>query len=395
LTRGTWLGLIFGALVGLAVGATVASQLTSTSLGAAAPAADGVERAVAAALEEPDVLRRTAALGSLLAELPPAALEDVLAGLDEAPALDAGDPELALVATWWARFDPQEALRWTQRDWRAGHGSVVSAVFRAWGHHDPRAAIAAAEQWRFKMQSETGVQKAMVGWQESGAPGLVEYVEGIDDVEQRQLAAEVLARRIVTERGAEGAMAWVEALEDPGFRNVMTVRVASSVAQIDPEIAAHWAEPQIVAAERPTGLPRRVGTRWIRSDPEAAFAWLAGLPAGRDRDDGVTESFRDWIRHDRDAAIAWIEGRELEPWSEPAFGVYAMAISVQRPEDGLAVVQRFEDVELRDMSTTVLLRRWLNADPEAAEAWIASAELSEDVVQRARVPLRIPRNRRS
>jgi hypothetical protein len=245
------------------------------------------------------------------------------------------------------------------------------------------------------MQSETGVQKAMVGWQESGMPGLIEYVEEIEDVERRQLAAEVLARRIVTQRGPEGAMAWVETLEDSAFRQVMNVRIASSVAQIDPEVAAHWAEPQIVAAERPTGLPRRVGTRWIRSDPDAAFAWLAGLPAGKDRDDGVTESFRDWLRHDRDAAFAWIAERELEPWSEPAFGVYAMAISVERPEEGLDLVQRFDDHALRDQNTTVLLRRWLNADPEPAEAWIAAADVSAEVVQRARVPLRIPRNRRN
>jgi len=60
----------------------------------------------------------------------------------------------------------------------------------------------------------------------------------------------------------------------------MRPRVASAIAEGEPAVVAAWAVPQILAASRPTGLPRRIGTRWVKHDPEAAMAWLASLPAG-------------------------------------------------------------------------------------------------------------------
>ena len=64
------------------------------------------------------------------------------------------------------------------------------------------------------------------------------------------------------------------------------------------------------------------------------MAWLATLPAGADRSDGVTEAFRDWMIHDRKAAFAWIEETEIQPWNEPALALYARAIARRAPEGG-------------------------------------------------------------
>ena len=77
------------------------------------------------------------------------------------------------------------------------------------------------------------------------------------------------------------------------------MRVASAASeQGDSAAIAAWATPHVTSGdERPSGYPRRIGTRWILRDPEAALAWLASLPAGHDRDDGVMESYRDWMRY--------------------------------------------------------------------------------------------------
>ena len=110
-------------------------------------------------------------------------------------------------------------------------------------------------------------------------------------------------------------------------RRVMRPRVASAIAEAKPAIAAAWAEPRIAAAaadgSRPTGLPRRIATRWVKHDPEAAMAWLASLPAGADRNDGVTESIRTWVQNDLIRARLWIEKLEPEPWNEPVRAFYA------------------------------------------------------------------------
>ena len=45
---------------------------------------------------------------------------------------------------------------------------------------------------------------------------------------------------------------------------------------------------------------------------------MASLPAGNDRDDGVTEAFRDWQRRDPLASKAWIERTEMQRWNDRA-----------------------------------------------------------------------------
>ena len=199
----------------------------------------------------------------------------------------------------------------------------------------------------------------------------------------QQRAAEIVARRRVIALGGQGALDWLNTLAEGDFRAMMTPRIASATTLVDPTVAAKWAEPQIAAAKRPTGLPRRIATRWILFDPDAALAWLATLPAGYDRDDGVTEAFRDWQRRDPIASRAWIERTELQRWNEPAFGLHARGmVAADDPAKALAIVGRLSDAELRDYLTTVIARAWLERDPKAADAWIRTADLPEGVRRR-------------
>jgi hypothetical protein len=179
---------------------------------------------------------------------------------------------------------------------------------------------------------------------------------------------------------------------------MLSLRVASAAALAEPDVAARWAEPKISAAtKRPTGLPRRIGTRWVRHDPDAAMAWLESLPAGKDREDGVTETYRDWLRRDPEAAVAWLEGREMVEWNEPAFYVYARALSTQKPKQLLEMAERFSDDNLKESAQIYVLRAWIRTDPEAAEAWIAEeSTMPEGWVRRARLlrkPPPVPRQK--
>jgi hypothetical protein len=213
---------------------------------------------------------------------------------------------------------------------------VISAVYRSWAHVDPETAFAEVKRLGAPVQRELAVDAVTLGWDESGHPGLLEYVRALEAGVERQRPAEVIARRRVATLGAEGAIAWLDSLPDDGFTFILRNRVASAAAETDPAAAAAWAEPRIAAAERPTGLPRRIGTRWVRSDGRAAMKWLASLPAGKDRNDGVAESFRDWMKIDPEDARAWAAERiaeePLEAWSEPALSVHSRLISRAEPE---------------------------------------------------------------
>jgi hypothetical protein len=353
------------------------------ALGPTAALGNGFAERALETLAVADPLDRSFRWAALLEQAPADALPALRDAIARAP-LDVGDSEVVSFAMWWARSDPSAALEWTSAEWRAQSSLVVGSIFRVWAHGDPEAAFAYIGNVA-EFHNNAAIDATIVGWQESGKPGLLERVAALPAGVFRQRLGESLARRLVLALGTEGAMSRIEALTDPGFREMMTMRIASAAAeQGDTTAIAAWAAPRVTSgAELPSGIPRRIGTRWILRDPKSALAWLASLPAGGDRDDGVTESFRDWMRFAPGAAAQWIQNAELERWSEPAFAIYARRIGKQDPETALALVARFTDEELRNRTTTVIARQWVARDPKSAAAWLARADIPADVRARA------------
>jgi hypothetical protein len=256
---------------------------------------------------------------------------------------------------------------------------VIAAVVRVWAHTDPKTALGAARALVFPYQRELATDAATAGWDESGQPGLLESLSQFNATEVQQIGEGIARRRVVT-LGPEGALRWADDLEQGPFRDMLSVRVASAVAgdANGVRFAAEWARPRVSTEKGVlSSYPRRIGTRWVHHDPEAAMAWLASLPAGDDRDDGVAESFRTWSRRDQASAHAWVEKTDIQRWNEPALAVYARAIARERPKEAIELARRLTDESWREPTTVVIGQFWSGQDPEAAKAWLAQADLPE------------------
>ena len=338
-----------------------------------------------------DPARRMTELSAWLLDAKPDALASLFEAID-ASAVDGGDPELALVGLWWARFDPEAAYRWIRVDWRAQFANVIGAVFRGWALADPARALSMTSDVRYRIQRRFAVDAALSGWDESGRPGMPEAFGRLEDIDLPGARA-TLARRRVGELGPAGAIAWLEKLEDPTLRESLAMPVASAAAAVKGggPVAANWVTPRIQGAEHRTGYPAAIGTRWSRRDPQAAIAWVKGLPAGIDRDEGIGSTYAAWMGRDGPAAFAWAEKLEPEPWNEPAIAVYSISQVVYGgAERSLATVARFSNTELRDSTMTEIVRAWVDNDPEAARAWVASADLPSATRERL-TALTVPR----
>jgi hypothetical protein len=358
----------------------------------APPPPSQVSAAVEAALMRPDPLERTAELARLLQGLGPDAVGDVRAAYD-AVFVDVGDVEIVLLAEWWAQFDPRGAFDWTHREWVGKHPAVVASVIRAWAARDPEEARQAIDEIAKPVLRRGSVEALLRGWEESGEPGLVDYVAGLPFGVARQVAIATLARRKVLRNGSEEAFRWAEGLSDDHpdrFKLQVFRRVASAVAEVDPHAAAAWAE-QHSAGEYGDGLFRRVGVRWAKRDGPAAMAWLAALPAGDQRDAGVQETYREWLSRDAEGATAWMRSSELEPWLQPALTLFALYLSGESPEEALDWAARIRDEERRQEAIVRIGRRWVVADPDAAESWLDRTELSEEMRRWIHEPPRAPR----
>ncbi|MDG2334574.1 MAG: hypothetical protein P8Q97_10155 [Myxococcota bacterium] len=327
----------------------------------------------------PDPIERVRVLAEIFSDLPPSHLDAVLHAYDTV-IFQAGDPEVILVAQWWTRFDPEGAFRWTRRHWEARVPTVVSAVIREWARIDPEQA------YEIVGPLNTGehplapyVYALVVGWEESGKPGLDDLMIKMSGP-HAQRATTATMRRRVRHLGAEGAIAWAEALPKES-RNNAYQRLASALAEIDPQQATQFAERHMGSGEG-RWLPRRVGTRWAKFDPQAAMIWLASLPPGEERDDGITESFRRWLKGNRSDAHAWVRslaGREEDSaWAEPAFALYSLDIAVESPEEAVAFADaNIRNSERRKPAVGNPLRYWLLQDETAALAWLAASDFDE------------------
>src|SRR5262245_43514040 len=168
--------LAVGGLVGSGVTfAALRSGRTPTSAPTTAVAPSDVGPRVAEVLSEEDSLQRVTELSALLSTLQPSAAPAVSQAF-KAARIGVGDPEQVLLATWWARFDPEAALAWISAQGSVGSGTAIAAIFRTWAHTDPQLAIGTARMLAVQMQGDLAVDAAIVGWDESRKPGLIELL---------------------------------------------------------------------------------------------------------------------------------------------------------------------------------------------------------------------------
>lgn len=362
--------------------APASRSATTVPEGFAPPGLEGEVRDV---LLMPDFLERTAALAALLDRLGPESLEAVRAAYDSV-LLDLGDTELVLFGEWWGRFDPVTAFKWTNHNWSTrGSMPVISAIMRAWGRTDPQAAIGAASAARNNAVRRRWVDQALRGWDESVQDGALAYAKSLSPGPDRQWALYVVTRRMVLRDGPAAAIAWAESLpdDDEAFKLNAFRRVAGAAAEVDPELARAFAERHL-AGPYGKGLARRVGMHWVERDGDAAMRWLESLPPGKERDDGVLETFRHWMIVDRPAARSWMQQTPHEPWLDPAVSIYAKALGRKDPLAALEVAAVIRDPEIRLPAMGAIAREWLVRDEAAADAWLDASDLPPDFIARIR-----------
>ena len=234
-----------------------------------------------------DPLERMKKLSTLLQGLEADAIPAVRDGFD-AVFLDVSEMELRLLALWWARLEPQTAFRWSMVQWTGS--SVMNEVIRAWAARDPESARGAllaltVSPGRYRSAAQALIQ----GWDESGQPGLGEFMRQLPAGADRQRVISVVTRRKVLRDGVEETTRWVEGLPEDQppdrFKLQSYRRVASAITSLDPEQGAAWAEER-GEGEYGDGLYRRVVSRWAEVDGEAAMNWLGTLPDGPRRGRG-------------------------------------------------------------------------------------------------------------
>jgi hypothetical protein len=340
------------------------------------------------ALGEEDLLIRSQLLGRFLQTLGPENLEEALASLN-AGIVGVTDQELRIFMLAWGRFDPPGALRWAwaqDTDWAP---RLEKAAFYAWGFRDPQAALTELETRASSGKRGSSLEKELIsGWRVNGdVDGLTAHLISMPASRERETMVSALLAQMGKE-GPDVVIAWADAIPVDGgqsFKQLAFNRGVSAVARTDARAAADWYE-----AHREQDYAVRalavIARRWVDyHEPTELLVWMGDLPPipGRSFDaeqaHGIGQGMKWWLRRDPDAAQRWLGSFSAVPAVfDPAIASLAQYLLKQNPESAVAWADRIQHEKLRSETLTKSVGRWWKRDKDAAEEWLATAELNDE-----------------
>ncbi len=337
-----------------------------------------------AALSERDDLERKYLLTSFLRVMAPEDMPAVLMEVEKhRVGITSDDVRLLMLA--WTRFDAPGAFA-TARDWPTPWKAVLmEQAMHAWGFSDGRTAIAECGRIEDEALRERLRQAVVSGWLASrDRLGAAEYAATVSNGRQRNR----LAFRLVGETmrdGPDAVIAFAAAVPADApqdFKQIVFIHAAGALARVDPERVAPWYAREMKQPYAAMAL-RTIANKWARHhDPQDFIDWIETLPMGEsleeERADGIRAAFRIWVADAPAEAEAWLESASPSPGRDKSIDEFARATVGASPGKALGWVTEIADEQQRLMSTLRYTRQWFVQDPEAAQTWIAGADVPDD-----------------
>lgn len=356
-------------VVAFGVGHRMADRSTATRLAST--------ESFRSAFGEASELDRTHGVASFLQGLTPENLPGALEVIDEQrPWLQ--DTELRMIMLAWVKIDAAEMFASVQEWPERKRDLALTAAAYAWAFHDPERAFEAIEAVTIPDMERLLTDSAVAGWiVRDDREGLTEWIEAMPKGTRRQRLTGILARRLL-QQGPEEMMAWADSVPEDahdGFKETVVLKAGNALAQMDPLRAKDWIGGQL-DKEYAQSVASVIVRHWGDEDSMAATIWAQTLPAGEHRDRAVSRAFRTWLLQDPDAAQTWLLANTPDPALDPALAILIQRNGREQMETALTWSDLIENDADREKVVIVMVRGWRQRDPEAADAWLAEAELS-------------------
>ncbi|MEM9175531.1 MAG: hypothetical protein AAGC67_09880 [Myxococcota bacterium] len=338
------------------------------------------EGGLAAILRHPDPLERVRWTAEFLEAADPDDLYEIQHVFETAP-LARGDREYALFAHWWASFDPRAAYDSTFDSLRMEGGHVVRQIMRTWARNDPQAMEGYGLLWdRHTWGSTTPglrpelVESVVIGWYESGKPGLEAWLSGLKDGASQSAGLKQYVTMKVMGEGNEETLRWALALDEAEGRSAIFGTALNVVAHEDPQLAIEWLDRAKELGADIQAATRRIANAWGHHDPPAAAAWLLSSETGMEQSRSLRAVARHWVRWDYEGFAAWLREREGEGRLDTMRTAFVTTGSKSRKFEVdwprlLEVAEGITETPSRKRDVYWVLQRWYLVDEAAVLAW--------------------------
>jgi hypothetical protein len=254
-----------------------------------------------------------------------------------------GDNGASVIASEWAKLDPDAAMAWANSLGNAQDKSgALSSVVREIATKDPSKAATIAA--------------------------------GLTGDDQTQAYQQIAAQWGTSDFAA--AKAWINSLPAAAQGDAMASALASYAAN-DPVKAA--AEVGSLTGDAKNQAVDQIAQAWARTDPAKAAEWVASEDGDRNAIRGV---MMNWVNQDSAAALSFIQKQPQGELRDQAVGTYVMANATASPKDSVALAESITDDNSRNRALMASTSAWMAEDPAAAKDYInSSTSLSDDAKQ--------------
>lgn len=343
-------------------------------------------------LQHPDIFQRAERVGQFFQTAEPDQLDEVLHEFSTA-ALDRGDIEYALFGSWWARFDPMSAYGYADSVIRMEQPRVITEVLRTWAHTDPEGMLGSGVFSRATLQHWAAepslVDAVVVGWFESGRPGLAEFVLAQTEQETRQTALKAWVRMKVLRDGDRATLEWIQNLDyHANDKRELLGGALSIIAHQNPQLCIEWLDKAKESGMDTGTFVARIANAWGHHDPKAAMEWVLDFPETAERWRAIGHISRKWRRRNVSEMQDWLDTQD-DTLDQRSIGLlrYGVLTAVVEQNnyrvDWADLIRRaglISEGNRRDINVLWVLQRWYVADPEAAQAWADSNPYEMDPV---------------
>ena len=321
-----------------------------------------------------NALDRSRAMLSWIDSLAPSEFEAAVAKFRSLGLTEARMGEYAMLLTAWAEADPMAALAYTTANTRGG--MATGTVLAAWASRDPESAIAWAESNHEGEEANPymiGIIRSLAATNPTRA---TELLQALPFSGERGEALRAMMPHLLKE-GPDAAKAWIASLSDERLRDGATARFAEEMAKTDPAATASWLLSNL--GEASTRSVDEVFEQWAQTDKEAASASFASLPQG----DARTRALRGLVtieaRTDPQAAARLMNSHPADVDDRMVYHFIWNSFD-KAPGVAAGQIALIEDADGRNRMYQRALGSWLEDDQAAAQRWIDSANLPEQVL---------------
>lgn len=319
----------------------------------------------------------------------------------------------------WATRSPKDSLDWIQSHTEGAlHQELTLAGIQAWARVSP---IAAAE-WAYHMPLGESREQAIAGlletWAAADAPSAVAWLETLPGgdqpiAEESWLQAANRTASVWAAQDPAAAAVWAHRFQEThpksrAFTHAMTAwgetdgpaarayfdtlpaqseiaiqgaaALGEGMAHVSTTQALDWA---LSLPDDDTGWQARnaVLTQWTEVSPSQAAQALFTITEPQERAHHIATVLTQWAASNVDAAEAWARSLPQGPDHDQALNTLADSYATRHPAKALELALEIQSPTLRSEAANGVLAWWREASQTAAEAWLAGANLSEELRQ--------------